>query len=99
MTEVGPVLSMLSSFAMLPLPTKSGSCGNVVRNAKLKVVDPDTGCSLPLNQPGYLKIDVDGWLHTGYIGYVDDDDDVFIVDRVKELIKFKGFHVTYLCLY
>ncbi|GFQ02196.1 4-coumarate--coa ligase 2 [Phtheirospermum japonicum] len=38
-------------------------------------------------------IDVDGWLHTGDIGYVDDDDDVFIVDRVKELIKFKGFQV------
>lgn len=39
-------------------------------------------------------IDVDGWLHTGDIGYVDDDDEVFIVDRVKELIKFKGFQVT-----
>lgn len=39
-------------------------------------------------------IDGDGWLHTGDIGYVDDDDEVFIVDRVKELIKFKGFQVT-----
>lgn len=39
-------------------------------------------------------IDVHGWLHTGDIGYVDDDDEVFIVDRVKELIKFKGFQVT-----
>lgn len=39
-------------------------------------------------------IDVDGWLHTGDIGFVDDDDDVFIVDRVKELIKFKGFQVA-----
>ncbi|CAL9767527.1 unnamed protein product [Musa acuminata subsp. burmannicoides] len=38
-------------------------------------------------------IDVDGWLHTGDIGYVDDDDEVFIVDRVKELIKYKGFQV------
>ncbi|XP_042057815.1 4-coumarate--CoA ligase 2-like [Salvia splendens] len=113
MTEAGPVLSMCSSFAKLPLPTKSGSCGNVVRNAELKIVDPDTGCSLPRNKPGeicirgpqimkgYLNdpeatartIDVDGWLHTGDIGYVDDDDDVFIVDRVKELIKFKGFQV------
>jgi acyl-coenzyme A synthetase/AMP-(fatty) acid ligase len=36
-------------------------------------------------------IDVEGWLHTGDIGYVDDDDEIFIVDRVKELIKFKGF--------
>jgi 4-coumarate--CoA ligase len=36
-------------------------------------------------------IDVEGWLHTGDIGYVDDDEEIFIVDRVKELIKFKGF--------
>lgn len=41
-------------------------------------------------------IDVEGWLHTGDIGYVDDDDEVFIVDRVKELIKFKGFQVNIL---
>nr|CAD1845145.1 unnamed protein product [Ananas comosus var. bracteatus] len=32
-------------------------------------------------------IDVERWLHTGDIGYVDDDEEVFIVDRVKELIK------------
>lgn len=38
-------------------------------------------------------IDVEGWLHTGDIGYVDDDEEVFIVDRVKEIIKFKGFQV------
>ncbi|XP_019199737.1 PREDICTED: 4-coumarate--CoA ligase 2 [Ipomoea nil] len=113
MTEAGPVLSMCPAFAKQPLPAKSGSCGSVVRNAELMVVDPETGCSLGRNKPGeicirgsqimkeYLNdpaatartIDVDGWLHTGDIGFVDDDDEVFIVDRVKELIKFKGFQV------
>jgi len=39
-------------------------------------------------------IDKDGWLHTGDIGYVDDDDEIFIVDRLKELIKYKGFQVA-----
>jgi len=38
-------------------------------------------------------LDSDGWLHTGDVGHVDSDGHVFIVDRLKELIKYKGFQV------
>jgi acyl-CoA synthetase (AMP-forming)/AMP-acid ligase II len=40
-----------------------------------------------------LTLDGDGWLHTGDIGHVDADGHVFVVDRLKELIKYKGFQV------
>ncbi|TKY54585.1 4-coumarate--CoA ligase 1 [Spatholobus suberectus] len=49
-----------------------------------------------LNDPEATErtIDKEGWLHTGDIGFIDDDDELFIVDRLKELIKYKGFQVA-----
>lgn len=48
-----------------------------------------------LNRPEATAqtIDAEGWLHTGDIGYADEDGHFFIVDRAKELIKYKGFQV------
>lgn len=34
-------------------------------------------------------IDEDGWLHTGDYGYFDNDNELFLIDRLKDLIRFK----------
>lgn len=40
-----------------------------------------------------MTIVEDSWLRTGDIAYFDEDGYLFIVDRIKEIIKYKGFQV------
>ncbi|KAJ1956973.1 4-coumarate--CoA ligase [Dipsacomyces acuminosporus] len=48
-----------------------------------------------LNRPQETAqtIDADGFLHTGDIAYIDEAGRIFITDRIKELIKYKGLQV------
>jgi acyl-CoA synthetase (AMP-forming)/AMP-acid ligase II len=49
-----------------------------------------------LNDPAATAatIDADDWLRTGDLGFADEEGWIFIADRVKELIKYKGYQVA-----
>lgn len=95
-------------------PAVPGSCGRIVPNTVIRVVDPASGRDVaagergellvrgPQVMAGYLDseaataaiLDAGGWLHTGDVGYVDTDGNVFLVDRIKDLIKVSGYQVA-----
>ena len=86
MTEMSPAVTMTD----MNMSQTGGSCGQLLPNTRLKVVDLETGeekgeeetgelCfSGPQVMPGYFKNPsataetlINGWIHTGDIGYYD----------------------------
>ena len=108
MTELSPVSHLTPPGMFKPgsvgvtAPNTLSKIVDPATNAEVGVGETGELCVQgPQMMKGYLNnpaatastIDPDGWLHTGDIAYVDDDGHVFIVDRLKELIKYKGFQV------
>ena len=108
MTELSPVSHATPSGMFKPgsvgvtIPNTETNIVDPVTNLSLGVdEDGEVWVRGPQVMKGYLNneaatsstIDDDGWLHTGDIGHIDADGHLFIVDRLKELIKYKGFQV------
>jgi acyl-CoA synthetase (AMP-forming)/AMP-acid ligase II len=84
--------------------------GQLLPGCEARLVDPNSGADVgtgeegeiwlrgPNRMRGYLGepplLDADGWLRTGDIGRFDAEGYLTIVDRIKDLIKVKGFQVA-----
>lgn len=108
MTELSPVTHSTPENAFNPASvgvTISNTETRIVDPATGEDCEPGVDGEVWIRGPqvmkGYLNnpeataitIDDEGWLHTGDIGHFDDDGFLYIVDRLKELIKYKGFQV------
>jgi len=109
MTETGPLGTIepwknpLLGKAGVPLPNTEMKVVDLNTGAAL---GPDQDGEMMLRGPqvmlGYHNnpaatastLESDGWLHTGDIARYDKDGHFQIVDRLKELIKVKGFQVA-----
>jgi acyl-CoA synthetase (AMP-forming)/AMP-acid ligase II len=99
MTETGPMIAVTTTDPPL---VRRGSVGRLVPGTEAQIVDGEVWVRGPQLMSGYLgdpeataaTIDAEGWLHTGDLGRFDDDGFLFLGDRLKELIKVKGFQVA-----
>jgi acyl-CoA synthetase (AMP-forming)/AMP-acid ligase II len=99
LTELSPGSHMHPEDRGTPPP---GSVGLLHPNTECRLVHGEIWIRGPQVMKGYLNqpaataamITEDGWLRTGDVGRVDADGYLYVVDRLKELIKYKGFQVA-----
>jgi len=109
MTEMAPAVTFVRGTHLVTggstgqlVPNSSMKVLDLVTGEELGVGETGELCFKgPQVMPGYFKNSeatastlVDGWCHTGDIGYYNEDGMVFLVDRKKELIKVKGLQVA-----
>nr|CAH7728183.1 unnamed protein product [Callosobruchus chinensis] len=96
------------AIIMPPGHKKPGSVGKVVIGNEVKIValGPNKIGEICVRGPsvmkGYYKnevatkkdLDQHGFLHSGDLGYYDEEMYFYVLDRIKEVIKYKGFQVS-----
>ena len=105
LTETAPVLTT----TLCSKTAKPGSIGRPIPGVDLRLTDDtgdevedDDPGEIVVRGPnlfsGYWPEgaggpDANGWFHTGDVAYADADGDLFLVDRIRELILVSGFNV------
>jgi acyl-CoA synthetase (AMP-forming)/AMP-acid ligase II len=90
--SIGPTLP--STESRIVTPDGGGQDAPPGENGEIWIRGPQVMQGY-LNDPEATArtLDAEGWLHTGDIGHVDQDGFFYVVDRLKELIKYKGYQV------
>ena len=104
LTEAAPVVTS----TLVSTSVKPGSVGAALPGVSLRLVD-ESGQPPEGEDPGEIVISgdnlfdgywpdkhdgpVDGWFATGDVGFLDGDGDLFLVDRLKEIVIVSGFNV------
>ncbi|KAE9383271.1 acetyl-CoA synthetase-like protein [Gymnopus androsaceus JB14] len=99
MTETTAVIALTDRGN---LTNPSGAVGRLAPNLEAKTVDGELCLKGPNITIGYhnrpeanaATFDAEGYMHTGDIVQVDDEGFIYVVDRMKELIKYNGFQVA-----
>ena len=94
-TVPGSVGRVMPNTELRVVDTRTGWDLGAGKRGELWVRGPEVMAGY-LNRPDATAdiIDAGGWLRTGDLGYVDGDGNVFVVDRLKELIKVSAYQVA-----
>ncbi|THH18562.1 hypothetical protein EW146_g2442 [Bondarzewia mesenterica] len=73
---------------------EDGTLAKVGEQGELVVTGPSMALQYANNKEATLETFIDGWVRTGDEVIINENNDLFIVDRLKEIMKVRGFQVS-----